>query len=94
MYIHFMDIFKAVPKQGLGPGICTADQETLAIFNNMSVIIVCRIAPAADINSYGAIATGSTDHLTECAVFIAFPARLDDKVCKTPGQNGKVSCSG
>lgn len=32
------------------------------------------------------------DHLAEGAVFIAFPARLDDKVSEAPVQDGVIGC--
>ena len=79
MEIHFPYTFQAVPEDSFRLPVCAADQEILAVFNDMGEIIIGCITPVTNVDNRTA-ATCGIDHLAEGAVFIAFPARLDDKV--------------
>lgn len=73
----------------LSPDIIAAYEEILAIFDDMCEIIVGCITPVADINDLLPVPARGIDYLAESAVFVAFPAGLDDKVCKTRVEDGE-----
>lgn len=87
MKIHLPYTFQAVPENPFRLPVRAADQEILAVFNDMGEIVIGCIAPVTNIDDRTSTACG-IDHLAEGAVFIAFPARLDDKVSEASVQDG------
>ena len=90
MDIHLPHPSQAAARDPFGFFICAADQEILAVFNDMHKIVIRGTAPVAGTDGRRAVpgGAGRTDHLAEGAVFIVFPARLDDKAGETPVQDG------
>lgn len=91
MDVYLPHPFQAVAKDSFGFFICAADQEILPVFYDMCKIVIRRIASVADIDSRRAVGcawAGGINHLAEGGIFIAFAARLDDEVRKTPVQYG------
>lgn len=90
MYVHLPHPFQAAAKDTFRLFVCAADQEKLAVFNDMGKIVVRGAAPVAETDGRRAVpgGAGRIGHLAEGAVFIAFPAGLDDEVDKPPVQDG------
>ena len=87
MEVHLLNTFQAGSENPFRLFIGAADQEILSVFNDMGEIVIGCITPVANIDGQTAVVCG-IDHPAEGAVFIAFPARLDDKVGEAPVQNG------
>ena len=87
MEVHLPDAFQAETEDPFRFFVSAEDQEILSVFNDMGEIVIGCIAPVTNIDSQTAVVCG-INHLAECAVFIAFPARLDDKVSEVSVKNG------
>ena len=85
--VHFPQAVNQMPEDAFESLVIAADEEELSVFYDMCKIIIRGIAHISKIYRRRAAPGCRVDHLTECSVFIAFPARLDHEVRESPVKN-------